>query len=112
MTRIDVEALRLAHLAALVTERGSYDAYRRARVAGAHALMAIGRTWDGTPERIQARVDLHVAGLAEHIASPAISRLCTSATWRTWRGRTHRGSNTSSATPGTPEPCRASRPCA
>lgn len=30
--------------------------------------MALGRTWDGTPERIKARAELHVAGLAEHIA--------------------------------------------
>ncbi len=38
MTRIDVEALRLAHLAALKVERGSHDAYRRSRVTAAHAL--------------------------------------------------------------------------
>jgi len=68
MTRIDVEALRLAHIAALVTERGTYDAYRRSRLAAAHALMALGRTWDGTPERTAAHAELHVAGLAEHMA--------------------------------------------
>ena len=68
MTRIDVEVLRLAHLAALTIERGSHDTYRRSRVTAAHALMALGRTWDGTTERAQARADLHVAGLAEHIA--------------------------------------------
>jgi hypothetical protein len=68
MTRIDVEALRLAHLAALTVERGAHDAYRKARVAAAHALMALGRTWDGAPERTAAHADLHVAGLAEHIA--------------------------------------------
>jgi hypothetical protein len=72
MTRIDVEVLRLAHLAALTIERGSHDTYRRSRVTAAHALMALGRTWDGTPdgtpERAAARVALHTAGLAEHIA--------------------------------------------
>ncbi len=68
MTRIDVEVLRLGHLAALTVERGTYDAYRKTRLAAAHALMALGRTWDGTPERTAARADLHVAGLAEYIA--------------------------------------------